>query len=77
MHDEDDAHKNDEDDSKKVLHSSSSSSKLSIIYIDYNVLKAGLLCKEVKFIPWEWEEELEPLILEHFGLSMFHAWINI
>ena len=54
-----------------------SSSKLSIIYIDYNVLKAGLLCKEVKFIPWEWEEELEPLILEHFGLSMFHAWINI
>ena len=35
MHDEDDAHKNDEDDAKKVLHSSSSSSKLSIIYIDY------------------------------------------
>ena len=53
-----------------------SSSKLSILYIDYNVLKAGLLCKEVRFIPWEWEEELEPLILEHFGLSMFHAWIN-
>ena len=33
MHDEDDAHKNDEDDAKNVLHSSSSS-KLSIIYVD-------------------------------------------
>ena len=36
------------------------------------IFQAGLILYEVPFIPWEWEEVLQPLTLEHFGLSMAH-----
>ena len=43
-----------------------------IAFIDqFGLVQAGLICIEVKFEEWQWEEELHVFTLEEVGLGIF------